>query len=172
MNVQIRSMFDTEPTSAELTSSRQRFAKRPFHQRNTQSSNPTLWKRMALETRTHNETHPRSRRTAPQESGDNSPEHGGMPKPKGGTAEKKGPPSFLPPPCGKTHPTALKHLPRTRAKPLPQRWLLTSALYPQATMYRKKLSNPRARFDRTDVPHKAIIGHDNLHPMSPTKHMD
>ena len=83
MNLQIRSMFDTEPTSAELTSSRQRkrFAKRPFRQWNTQSSNPTLWKRMAHETRTPNDTHPRSRRTAPQESGDNSTEQGGMPKP-------------------------------------------------------------------------------------------
>ena len=35
MNLQIRIMCDTEPTSAELTSSRKRFAKRPFHQWNT-----------------------------------------------------------------------------------------------------------------------------------------
>ena len=43
--------------------------------------------------------------------------------------------------------TARKHLPRTSAKPLPQRRLLTSASYPQPTMYRKHLSSPRARFD-------------------------
>ena len=105
MNQQIRSIFDTEPTSAELTSSRQSFAKRPFHQWNTQFLNPILWKRMALETRTHNETHPRFRRTASQESGYNLPEPGGMPEPQGGTAETNDllPPS-LSPPCEKiTH---------------------------------------------------------------------
>ena len=88
MNLQFRSMCATEPTSAELTSSRRRFAKRPFHQWNTQSSNPTLSKRTAPETRTPNDTRTRSRRTAPQENGDNSPEHGGIPKPSGETTEK------------------------------------------------------------------------------------
>ena len=65
MNLQIPSMFDAEPTSAELISSRKRFVKRPFHQWNTQASNATPWKRMALEKRTPNNTHHRSRRTAP-----------------------------------------------------------------------------------------------------------
>ena len=63
-NLQIRSMFDTEPTSAELISSRKRFVKRPFHQWNTQASNATPWKRMALEKRTPNNTHLRSSRIA------------------------------------------------------------------------------------------------------------
>ena len=64
MNLQIRSMFDAEPTSAELTSSRKRFVKRPCHQWNTQASNATHT-RMALEKRTPNTTHPRSSRIAP-----------------------------------------------------------------------------------------------------------
>ena len=58
---------------------------------------------------------------------------------KGGSAEKKRtlrlPLSSLL--VEKTHPTALEHLPHTRAKPLPQRQLLTSALYPKTSMYRK-----------------------------------
>ena len=92
-------MFDTEPTSAELTSSRQRFANRPFHQWNTIfEPNPVV----ALETRTRFETHHRNRRIAPQESGDNSPEHGGMPKSESETTEK----NRKPPPCGKNDPTA------------------------------------------------------------------
>ena len=49
----------------------------------------------------------------------------------------------------KNTPTARKNLQRTSAKPLPQRRLLTSASYLQPTMYRKHLSNPRARFDHT-----------------------
>ena len=86
---------------------------------------PNLMEAITLETQTHNETHPRSRRTAPQESGENAPEHGGMPKPKGETAGKKRTLSLPLSPVlvKKTHPTALKHLPRTRAKPLPQRRL-------------------------------------------------
>ena len=64
MNLQIRSMFDAEPTSAELTSSRKRFVKRPCHQWNTQASNATHTS-MALEKRTPNTTHPRSSRIAP-----------------------------------------------------------------------------------------------------------
>ncbi len=64
MNLKIRSMFDAEPTSAELTSSRKRFVKRPCHQWNTQASNATHT-RMALEKRTPNTTHPRSSRIAP-----------------------------------------------------------------------------------------------------------
>ena len=47
MNLQIPSMFDAEPASAELNSPRKRFAKQPFHPWNTQASNPTPWKRMA-----------------------------------------------------------------------------------------------------------------------------
>ena len=39
--------------------------------------NSTLRKRATLETRTPNDKHAHSRRTAPQESGDNSPEQGG-----------------------------------------------------------------------------------------------
>ena len=62
MNFQIRSMFDVEPTSAEVF-----FEPHPVE---------------AQGTRTPNDTHPQSRRTVPQESGDNSCEHGGMPKPK------------------------------------------------------------------------------------------
>ena len=91
-----------------------------------------------------------SRGTAPQESDDNSPQHGGMPSRKVGQPKKSVaiPPSL--PPCGKTHPTALKHLPRTRAKPVPQHRLLTSALPHQPTVYRKNLSNPRARFDHSE----------------------
>ena len=42
MNLQIRTVLDTKPTSAELTSSRKHLAKRPFEERNTQCSNPTL----------------------------------------------------------------------------------------------------------------------------------
>ena len=64
MNLQIRSMFDAEPTSAELISSRKRFVKRPCHQWNTQASNATHAS-MALEKRTPNTTHPRSSRIAP-----------------------------------------------------------------------------------------------------------
>ena len=63
-NLQIRSMFDAEPTSAELISSRKRFVKRPCHQWNTQASNATHTS-MALEKRTPNTTHPRSSRIAP-----------------------------------------------------------------------------------------------------------
>ena len=115
MNLQIRSMFDAEPTSDELISSRKRFAEQPLRQWNTQSSNPTPWKRMALEARTPN-THPRSRRIAPQESGDNSTEQGGMPKPQKERDRRKKRP--LSPHADRTnHPTALKHLPHTRTKP-------------------------------------------------------
>ena len=64
MNLQIRSMFDAEPTSAELTSSRKRFVERLCHQWNTQASNATH-SSMALEKRTPNTTHPRSSRIAP-----------------------------------------------------------------------------------------------------------
>ena len=64
MKLQIRSMFDAEPTSAELISSRKRFVKRPCHQWNTQASNATHTS-MALEKRTPNTTHPRSSRIAP-----------------------------------------------------------------------------------------------------------
>ena len=129
---------------------------------------------VALETRTPNNTHPCSRRTAPQESGDNSTEHGGMPKPqKSEIAEKKRPsPLSLPTHADKTnHPPALKHLPRTRTKPPAQRRLLTSAMYPQTTMYRRSPTDPRARFDHTDIPHAWQLWHGNLHPMSPTKHL-
>ena len=81
MNLQIRSMFDAEPTSAELISSRKRFVERPCHQWNTQVSNATHAS-MALEERTPN-THPRAE-LPPQESGDNSTKQGWMPKlPKG-----------------------------------------------------------------------------------------
>ena len=126
MSLQIRNMFDTKPTSAELTSSRKPFAKRPFHQWNTQSYKPTPWKRVALGTRTPNDTHPRSKRTGPQQSGDNSPEHGGMPKSKKiANRKNRKPPSFW----AGNGPTALKHRPRARTKPRPQRRLLTSALY-------------------------------------------
>ena len=117
MNLQIQSMFDAEPSSAELSSSRKRFAKRPFHQWNTQSSNPTPRKPMALETRTPNSTHPRSRRTAPQASGDNSTEQGGVPKPQKVRHPKKTNGSPLLPHVNHTnHPAALKHLPRVRVK--------------------------------------------------------
>ena len=64
MNLQIRSMFDAEPTSTELISSRKRFVKRPCHQWNTQASNTTHTS-MAFEKRTPNTTHPRSSRIAP-----------------------------------------------------------------------------------------------------------
>ena len=63
-NLQIRSMFDAEPTSAELISSRKRFVKRPCHQWNTQASNATHAS-MALEKWTPNITHSRSSRIAP-----------------------------------------------------------------------------------------------------------
>ncbi len=136
----------------------------------TQSSNPTPWKRMALETRTPNNTHPRSRRTAPQESGDNSTEHGGMLKPKSETPKKKRPSH---PYVDKTnHPTAPKHSPRTRSKPPAQRRLLTSALYPQTTMYPKSPTDPRAPFNHTEIPHTWLFKHGNLHNMAPTEHMD
>ena len=163
MNLQIRSVFDTEPTSAELTSSRKRFAKRPSHQWNTQSAKSTVWKRMAIETRTPNDPHPRSRRTVPQESGDNAPKHGGMPKLKRETAETN---QHTHPfkDCG---PTVLKHHPRTRTKPPSQRRLSATALHPKTTMYRN-----RARFDKTDVPQKGQMWHGDLHPLSPTKHME
>ena len=50
------------------------------------------------DTNTQRDTYPRSRRTAPQESGDISTEPGGMPKfPKNETGEKNGPPSPLSP---------------------------------------------------------------------------
>ena len=64
MILQIRSMFDAEPTSAELISSRKRFVEPPCHQWNTQASNATHAS-MALEKRTPNTTHPRSSRIAP-----------------------------------------------------------------------------------------------------------
>ena len=81
MNLQIRSMFDAEPTSAELISSGKRFVKRPCHQCNAQASNATPCKRMAVEKRTPNTTHHRSSRIAPA---------GGMPKlPKGVTTHPK-----------------------------------------------------------------------------------
>ena len=132
----------------------------------------TLWKRMALETRTPNNTHHRSRRTAPQDSGDNSTEQGGMPKPQKVRQPKKKALSLLPHADKTNHPTALKHLPRTRTKPPAQRWLLTSALYSQTTMYRRSPTHPRARFDHTNIPHAWQLWHGNLYPMSPTKHLD
>ena len=90
MNLQIRSMFDGEPTSAELISSRKRFVKRPFHQWNTQASNATPWKRMALEKRTPTTHIPAQAELHPPESGDNSTKQGGMPKlPKGGSTHQK-----------------------------------------------------------------------------------
>ena len=64
LNSQIRSMFDAEPTSTELTS-RKHFVKRPCHQGNAQASNATTCKCMALEKRTPHTTHPRSSRIAP-----------------------------------------------------------------------------------------------------------
>ena len=64
MNSQIRSMFDAEPTSAELTS-RKHFVKRPCHQGNAQASNATPYICMALEKRTPHTTHPRSSGIAP-----------------------------------------------------------------------------------------------------------
>ena len=51
-------------------------------------------------------------------------------------------------------------------------WLVTSALYPQTTMHRRSPTDPRARFDHTEIPHTLQIWHGNLHPMSPTKHLD
>ena len=125
------------------------------------------------QTRTPNNTHLRSRRTAPQESGDNSTEQGGMSKPKKvRQAKKKNPPSPHTHTDKTNHPTALKHLPRTRTKPPAQRWPVTSALYPQTTMYRRSPTDPRARFDHTELPHTWHIWQGNLHPMSPTKHLD
>ena len=98
-----------------------------FIQWNTQASNPTPSKRMALETRTPNNTHRRSRRTAPQESGDNSTKQGGMPKPPKVRQPKK---TVLSPSADKQNqPTSLKQIPRTRTKPPAQRRLLTSALF-------------------------------------------
>ena len=64
MNLQIRSMFDAEPTSAE-TWWLKHFVKRPCRQCNAQASNATPCKRMALEKRTPHTTHPRSSRMAP-----------------------------------------------------------------------------------------------------------
>ena len=88
------------------------------------------------DTNAHN-THPRSRRTAPQESGDNSTEQGGVPKPQKWDIRKK---ALLP----------------------TQRRLLTSALYPQTTMYRRSPTDPCARFDHTDILHAWQIWHGNL----------
>ena len=88
---------------------------------------------MSLETRKPTDTHHRSRRTAPQESGDNSPQRGGMPQPKNETTEH-----FRKPHPHETHdPAAFKHHPRTRTKAPPQRRLLTSVLCPKTAMYRK-----------------------------------
>ena len=77
------------------------------------------WKRVALEKRTPNNTHPRSRRTAPQESATIQPSKGGMSKPQKVRQPKNAPsplsPHHLPflpshPHADKTnHPTALKH---------------------------------------------------------------
>ena len=95
-----------------------------------------------------------------------------MPKPQRVRQPKKRP-SLPPPPKkpkNKNHPAALKHLPRTRTKPPAQRRLLTSALYPQTAMYRRSPTDPRARFDHTDIPHAWQLWHGNLHSMSPTKH--
>ena len=71
--------------------------------------------------------------------------------------KKKGPSSSLSLPLlvkKKKHPTTLKHLPRTCTKPPSQRRLLTSALYPKTTVYRNRPSDPRSRFDHTEVTHK------------------
>ena len=84
--------------------------------------------------------------------------------------KKNGPP---PTHADKTnHPAALKHLPRTRTKPPAQRRLLTSALYPQTTIYRRSPTDPLERFDHTDILHTWQLWHGNMHPMSPTKHLD
>ena len=53
-----------------------------LHQWKTQSLNPTLWKRMALETRTPNDTHPRSKRTARKRAATIHPGMAGCQSPK------------------------------------------------------------------------------------------
>ena len=83
MNVQTRSIFNFEATSAELTSSQMRFAQRMVHQGNIQSSNPTLWKtwRSKHERSTRLDTDPEE--MVSQQSGHNSTGRGGMPSSKG-----------------------------------------------------------------------------------------
>ena len=172
MNLQIRSMFDTELTSAKLTSSRKTLCKATFFfQWNTQSLNPTLQKRRTLETRTPNDTHPHSRRTVPQDSGDNSPQRGGMPQPKSETTDKN-----------RTH-QHYKKKHTTQPRSSTTRVHAQSHLHNVGYSYprciqktskhknKKKASDPRARFEHTEVPHTRQVFHGDLHPMSPTKHM-
>ena len=166
-------MFDAEPTFAELISSRKRLAQRPFHQWNTQASNATPWKRIALRHQ-HPTTHITAQEELPRKkAATNSTEQGGMPKPKKvRQPKKKTRPSSHPNADKTNHLIALKHLPRPRTNPPAQRRMLTSTLYSQTTMYRRSPTDARARFDHTDILHTWQLLHGNLHSMSPTKHLD
>ena len=91
-------------------------------------------------------THERTTRhiPAPEElrrkkAANNSPEHCGMPKPKGATAEQKKDP--LPPSLS---PTCEKNTQQRSRTSCAHAWPLTSAFYPQPTVYRKNLGNTRA----------------------------
>ena len=122
----------------------------------TQSLNPTLWKCMALETRTPNDT---------QKEATIHPSMAGCPSPMETTEQFRKPHPF-----SAHDPTALKHHPRTRTTPLPQRRLLTSASYPKTSMYGEFSSDPRARFDHTNASHTRPVFHGDLRPMLPSKH--
>ena len=134
------------------------------------SSNPILWKRMAPETRTPNDTHPSSRRSVPQRSGDKSPKQGWRDACQ--SPEVRQPKTFASTSHYETHdPTALKHHPRTRTKPLPQRGLLTAALHPKKIHVPAKRAKHVRPFDHTEVPHGRQVFHRDVRPMSPTQHM-
>ena len=96
--------------------------------------NSTLRKRVTLETRTPNDKHAHSRRTAPQESGDNSPEQGGESNqrwPRNNTLRR--------PSTSRVH--AQSQNPRPR--------LLTSMLYCETSNYRQTVVFTRQKLRHT-----------------------
>ena len=120
MNLQIRSMFDAEPASAELSSSQKRWAKRPFNQWNTQSSHAphgSAWhsrnERLTTHTRAQEELLRKNQRQFNQaREGCQNPQKVRQPKKRSLSPLSSPPPLPLPhsPHADKTnHPTALKH---------------------------------------------------------------
>ena len=122
----------------------------------THSSIPTPWKHMALETRWPNNTHHCSRLPR-KKAATIQPSTAGCQTPKSETAGKKNGP--LPPHADNTnHPAALKHLPRTRTKPLLRPKLPTSILKCKTSIY---------RITGIFQTQKCATHHNVLHPLLP-----
>ena len=168
MNLQIRSMFDAEPTSAELISSRKRFVKRPCHQWNTQASNATHAS-MALEKRTPNTTHPRSSRIAPARKRwqFNQARRDAKTPIREIAKKKKSPPPVLPKKPKK------RTLHRSRVPAYTHNLMTTFDISVELRhLFQKNWTDLGACFDHTHISQTWYIWNDNLHPTSTTRHMD